>query len=96
MRNLKVSWDLMKIKNKSAGAVRFNLQAQQPLKHRAVLLIVSASLAKGGNNLTAGRWMRIRCLQALCAVRQRGSRSRDEKAADLTTSNSLFALPIVL
>lgn len=52
MRGLKVSWDLVKIKNKSAGAMRFNLQAQWPLKWRAALLIVSTSLAKGGNNLT--------------------------------------------
>lgn len=52
MRTLKLSWDLVKIKNKSAGAVWFNLQAQRPLKWRAALLIFSAGLAKGGNNLT--------------------------------------------
>lgn len=58
MRTLKVSWDLVKIKNKSAGAVRFNLQAQRPLKCRASLLIVSAGLVKGGNNLTGLRGSR--------------------------------------
>lgn len=59
MRSLKVSWDLMKIRNKSVGAVQFNLQAHWPLKWRAVLLIVSASFAKGGNNLTGLRGSRV-------------------------------------
>lgn len=100
MRSLKVSWDLVKIKNKSAGALWVNLQAQWPLKCRAAMLIVNASLAKGGNTFTGLRGSRaLDAYQVFagvaCCARRRESRSRDEKEVDLTTSNSLFALPIV-